>query len=51
MSAEKPQNWRAMCDAWDNPEEFARQCHLYYSQQLRADGHVDITEPRRKVDA
>ena len=49
MSAPKPHNWRELVDAWDRPEEFARLAHEYY-RSLRAED-IDITEPRRKVDA
>lgn len=50
MIAPKPANWRALCDAWNDPIEFQRQVAIYM-QQLSGIGYPDTTEPPRKVDA
>lgn len=44
MTAPMPKNWRQMVDAWNDAEEFARQCDIYYASLPR--DLVDITEPR-----
>ena len=47
--APKPANFAAMVDAWNDPEAFAHLCNEYYRSLLHE--QIDITEPRRKVDA